>query len=47
MEIDLSDHLTPGKHVVQFTVENIRPEDENAHFGYWRISSHLLGWRDR
>jgi len=44
VDIDLSDHLTSGKHTVRFMVENVRPEDEDGHFGYWRVSSQLVGW---
>ena len=45
LELDLTDHLTPGTHTVRFMIENVRPEDENGHFGYWRISGRLLGWK--
>jgi hypothetical protein len=45
-QIDLSPHLTPGKHVITFNVENVRPKDAEGHFGYWRVSSHLLGWSE-
>lgn len=43
-EIDLTDHLTPGKHTIRFVIEEMRPIDESEHFGYWRVSSHLVGW---
>jgi hypothetical protein len=42
--IDVSDHLTPGKHTVRFVIEDVRPENDNGDFGYWRISSYLTGW---
>ena len=44
-EIDLSAWLTPGDHVVGFDIEDIRPEDADGNFGYWRVSGHLCGWR--
>ena len=44
LELDLSDHLTPGVHTLRFVIENVRPKDDNDHFGYWRISSYLFGW---
>ena len=44
LELDLTDHLTPGTHTVRFMIEKVRPKDENDHFGYWRISGRLLGW---
>jgi len=44
VEIDLTDHLTPGRHALRFVVEGMRPEDEQGHHGYWRISAHLAGW---
>jgi hypothetical protein len=43
--IDLTRHLTPGKHTIGFNIENVRPRDDDDHLGYWRVSSHLLGWR--
>jgi hypothetical protein len=42
--LDVTDHLKPGEHVVTFNVENVRPRDENDHYGYWRLSSYLVGW---
>ena len=46
LTLDLSDHLTPGSHVVTVNVEDVRPKDEDGHLGYWRVSSHLVGWED-
>lgn len=43
-EFDLTDHLVPGKHTARFAVEDMRPNDENGNFGYWRISAYLVGW---
>ncbi len=45
MEIDLTDHLTPGKHTLRFRVEEMRPKDEKGNYGYWRISAALIGWK--
>jgi hypothetical protein len=47
LQLDLTDHLTPGKHTVRFAIEKVRPKDENGNYGYWRISSHLSGWHNR
>jgi Peptide-N-glycosidase F, C terminal/Peptide-N-glycosidase F, N terminal len=44
MEVDLSDHLSPGKHRIRFRVEDIRPRNEAGDFGYWRVSASLVGW---
>ncbi len=44
IEFDLTDHLTAGRHTIRFAVEEMRPRDESDHFGYWRISAHLVGW---
>jgi hypothetical protein len=44
-EIDLSAYLTPGPHRIGFAVAGIRPLDVAGHYGYWRLSSRLLGWR--
>lgn len=44
LTLDLADHLSPGVHTVSFAVENVRPKDENGHFGYWRVSAHAYGW---
>ncbi len=46
LELDLSDHLTAGKHTIRFVVENVRPKDADGHYGYWRISSQLLGLKN-
>jgi len=43
LRLDLSDHLTPGRHRIRFVIENIRPRDDSGQ-GYWRVSSRLLGW---
>ncbi len=43
LELDLTDHLTPGPHTINFMIENVRPKDADGHFGYWRISAQLLG----
>jgi hypothetical protein len=47
LRLDLTDHLTPGKHKIRLVIEDIRPEDENGHFGYWRVSGYLLGWPEK
>ncbi|MEE8578097.1 MAG: peptide-N-glycosidase F-related protein [candidate division Zixibacteria bacterium] len=44
--LDLTDHLTPGDHSVSIVIENIRPKNEDNHYGYWRVSSYLLGLTD-
>lgn len=44
VKIDMTPYLSPGKHTIRFAIENIRPKDDNDHFGYWRISSHLMGF---
>ena len=44
VELDLTDHLTPGRHTIRFVIENMRPVDEDGNYGYWRVSSHLVGW---
>ncbi len=46
VEIDLTDHLTPGKHTVRFKIENMRPKDENGNYGFWRVSSSVIGWKE-
>ncbi|MCP4566302.1 MAG: hypothetical protein GY841_01845 [FCB group bacterium] len=47
VQIDLTDYLTPGSHTIRFEIENVRPKDDNDHYGYWRLSSHLLGWEKK
>lgn len=44
LEFDLTDHLTPGKHVVRFEVLDVRPKNEDGNYGYWRLSASLSGW---
>ncbi|MBN2565893.1 MAG: hypothetical protein JXB46_09285 [Candidatus Eisenbacteria bacterium] len=46
LALDLTDHLTPGRHLIGFSIEGVRPEDAEGHFGYWRVSSNLVGWRE-
>lgn len=42
--MDLSDHLTPGRHVIGFNVEGVRPKGDDGHLGYWRMSAYLVAW---
>lgn len=44
LEIDLTDHLPAGPHVIRVEVEGIRPVDAAGNHGYWRVSASLLGW---
>ncbi len=43
---DLRMDLPPGEHAVEIAVEDVRPEDENGHYGYWRVSAYLVGWKE-
>ncbi len=40
MAIDLTAHLTPGKHVIEYHVDGIRPRDGKG-AGFWRVSSYV------
>ncbi len=44
LELDLSDHLVAGDHTIRFVIEDMRPRDEDGHYGYWRVSAALVGW---
>jgi hypothetical protein len=44
--LDLTDHLTPGRHTVGFNIEGVRPRGDDDHLGYWRVSSYVVGWID-
>ncbi len=44
LELDLTDHLTPGDHTLRFNIENMRPVDDEGHHGYWRVSAYVTGW---
>lgn len=44
LELDLTDHLTPGAHTLHFVIEDMRPRNEDGHYGYWRVSASLVGW---
>lgn len=46
LELDLTDHLTPGSHTIRFVIENVRPKDEKGNQGYWRVSAVVLGVDD-
>lgn len=43
LELDLTDHLTPGVHSIRFTIENVRPKNEKGDHGYWRVSGAVMG----
>ncbi len=43
---DLRMDLPPGRHLMEFAVEDVRPRDENGHHGYWRVSAYLVGWEE-
>ena len=45
LELDLTDHLTPGQHSIKFMVEDVRPKDDDGNYGYWRMSAYLVGWK--
>lgn len=42
--LDLSDHLTEGDHDLRFRIENVRPKNDEDHFGYWRTSAVVVGY---
>jgi len=44
LTLDLTDHFTHGDHTLRFVVEDVRPEGEEGHHGYWRVSARLIGW---
>jgi Peptide-N-glycosidase F, C terminal len=45
--LDLLDHLKPGRHKVKYIIEDVRPENEKGDHGYWRISSFVVGWKNK
>ncbi len=47
IEIDLTEFLSAGDHRISIEIENVRPKDADGQFGYWRVSSYLLGWKKR
>lgn len=44
--VDLTDHLTPGSHRIGYEIEDVRPVDSAGHFGYWRVSSYVVGFEE-
>ncbi len=46
MVTDLRMDLLPGDHTMEFSIEDVRPRDENDHYGYWRVSAYLVGWKE-
>lgn len=46
LELDLTDHLTPGPHTIRFAIENVRPKNEKGDHGYWRVSAAIMGVDD-
>jgi len=47
LELDLTDHLTPGPHSIRFVIENVRPKNEKGDHGYWRVSGAVIGIDDK
>ncbi len=43
---DVTGLLGSGRHTFDFSIEGVRPENEDGHHGYWRVSAYLVGWRD-
>lgn len=43
--LDLTDHLTPGSHDINLQIDDVRSKDDEGHFGYWRVSAYLVGYR--
>lgn len=46
LELDLTDHLTPGTHSIRFAIENVRPKNDKGDHGYWRVSAAIMGVDD-
>lgn len=46
LELDLTDHLTPGAHTIRFAIENVRPRNDKGDHGYWRVSAVIMGVDD-
>ncbi len=46
LELDLTDHLTPGTHTIRFVIENVRQKNEKGDHGYWRVSAAIMGVTD-
>jgi len=46
MVTDLRMDLPAGVHNMEFSIEDVRPRDENDHYGYWRVSAYLVGWEE-
>ncbi|MCB9358060.1 MAG: hypothetical protein H6505_05755 [Calditrichaeota bacterium] len=44
-EIDATDALPKGEHSVGIRIENMRPKDENNHFGVWKVSAYVVAWK--
>ena len=42
---DVAAELLPGEHRIGYRVEGVRPQGEDEHYGYWRVSVAALGWR--
>ncbi len=44
--LDLTDHFAEGNHDIGIRIESIRPEGEDGHKGFWRVSAYLVGLTD-
>lgn len=41
--IDVTQYLTPGRHLVEYQIEGIQPDGADG-YGYWRTSSYVTGF---
>ncbi len=44
-QIDATDVLQKGKQKVSISIENMRPKNEEGHFGVWKVSAYVVGWK--
>jgi len=45
IDIDMTSLLKPGEHTLKLIIKNVRPKNSEEHFGYWRVSGVLTGWK--
>jgi len=41
---DVTTDFPSGDHEVGLLIEDVRPKNDEGHYGYWRVSAYLLGW---
>lgn len=45
-QIDATDYMQKGEQTVGIRILKMRPKDADGHFGVWKVSAYVAGWRE-